>query len=157
LLIGSGDFSAAAVCQDNSITYDTFFASALISARAAGIDAIFGVHDKVDDHAGLEKVCMKMKRSGYIGCAALTPKQIPIINNTFSFSQRELKWINGVLGIDGTQKLGCSLIQPSVQESRQLIGPPHKELANSMKKRHEVETKGSPAKEKEGGVKKNWN
>ena len=154
LLIGSGDFSAAAVCQDGSITYDTFFASGLISARAAGIDAVFGVHDKVDDHAGLERLCIKMKRSGYIGCAALTPKQIPIINNAFSFSQRDLKWINGVLGISGTQKVGCNLIQPSVQESRQLIGPPHKELANSMKQRHEVEAKQTTGKESAGGVKK---
>ena len=84
------DFTAAAVCDNHSHTYDAFFSRCVLAARATGIQAICGIHDKIDDHAGLERFCIKMKKSGYAGAAALTPKQIQIINNAFQYTPREL-------------------------------------------------------------------
>lgn len=140
VIVGSGDFTAAAVCDDHSPTYDAYFSTGVIAAKAAGIEAICGVHDKIDDHAGLEKFCIKMKRCGYVGSVALTPKQILIVNNTFGYTQRELKWVDQVIGDQKDNEI-INLIQPSIQESRQMIGPPHREKANSMRERHETQTR----------------
>lgn len=136
VIVGSGDFTAAAVCDDHSPTYDAFFSQGAIAARAAGIEAVCGVHDKIDDHIGLEKFCRKMKRCGYVGGAALTPKQISIMNNVFEYTPRELKWIDQVLEQGKGDTTNIKLIKPSVQESRQMIGPPHKDKATAMRERH---------------------
>ena len=140
VVVGSADFTAATVCDDHSPTYDAFFSMAAMAAKAAGIEAVCGVHDKIDDHAGLERFCLKMKKSGYVGGLALTPKQIPIINNAFDYTARERKWIDEVLGDKGNSK-NINLIHPSVQESRQMIGPPHKEKATAMRERYETQAK----------------
>ncbi|MCG8621157.1 MAG: aldolase/citrate lyase family protein, partial [Proteobacteria bacterium] len=139
VIVGSGDFTATAVCDDHSPTYDAFFSLAAIAAKAAGIEAVCGVHDKIDDHAGLENFCIKMKRCGYVGGLALTPKQIPIINNVFDYTPRELKWIDQVLEKREGDTNNIKLIKPSVQESRQMIGPPHKDKAKAMRERHETQ------------------
>ncbi len=139
LMTGSGDFTADTLCQDHSITYDTFFASVLIAAKAAGIEAVCGVYDKMDDYSGLEQFCLKMKRSGFIGSIALAPKQVSIINNAFSVSHRDKMWVENVLHKKGSNNKNCNLIQPSVQESRQMVGPPHKKFANSMKLQYEMQ------------------
>ena len=138
VIVGSGDFTATAVCDDHSPTYDAFFSRAVLAAKAAGIEAVCGVHDKIDDHAGLEKFCIKMKSCGYVGGLALTPKQIQIINNAFEYTPREMMWVDKVLGNNGEMK-NIKLIQPSVQESRQMIGPPHKEKATAMKECYETQ------------------
>ena len=139
VIVGSGDFTATAVCDDHSPTYDAFFSHATIAAKAVGIEAVCGVHDKIDDHAGLENFCIKMKRCGYVGGIALTPKQIPIINNVFDYTARELKWIDQVLEQREGDTNNIKLIKPSVQESRQMIGPPHKDKAKAMRERHETQ------------------
>ena len=139
VIVGSGDFTATAVCDDHSPTYDAFFSRAALAAKAAGIEAVWGVHDRIDDHAGLEKFCRKMKRCGYVGGLALTPKQIQIINNAFDYTPRELRWIDDVLGERTGNANNIKLIQPSVQESRQMIGPPHKDKARAMRKRYETQ------------------
>lgn len=139
VIVGSGDFTATTVCDDHSPTYDAFFSLAAIAAKAAGIEAVCGVHDKIDDHAGLENFCIKMKRCGYVGALALTPKQIPIINNVFDYTPRELKWIDQVLEERKGDTSNIKLIKPSVQESRQMIGPPHKDKARAMRERHETQ------------------
>ena len=136
LLVGSGDFTAFTVCDDHSPTYDTFFSNAVLAAKAAGIEAVCGVHDRIDDHVGLESFCIKMKKCGYVGAVALTSKQVHIINDAFNYTQRELNWIDQALEKNGPNAI--KLIQPSVQESRQMIGPPHKEKASFMRQRHEA-------------------
>ena len=137
VIVGSGDFTAGAVCNDHSPTYDAFFSRGVLAAKAAGIEAVCGVHDKIDDHAGLEQFCIKMKRCGYVGAVALTPKQVHIINSAFEYTAREMMWVDEVLGGSRESK-NIKLIQPSVQESRQMIGPPHQDKATAMKERYET-------------------
>ena len=132
VLAASADFTASTACEDHSPTYDAFFGRAVMAAKAAGIEAVCGIHDKLDDYAGLEKFCIKMKRSGFVGAIALTPHQIHIINNAFNRTRREIIWMEQAL------EANIKFIQPSVQESRQLIGPPHKEKASFMRAQHEA-------------------
>ena len=138
LMVGGGEFTGAAACEVHSATYDTFFGRALMAAKAAGIEAICGIHDRIDDHAGMEKFCIKMKKSGYIGVVALTPNQVHIINNAFSKTKRELIWTDQVL--DGEEER-TRLIQSSAQESRQHIGPSHCKKAMFMRDQNEAHVK----------------
>lgn len=129
---GSGDFTAEAVCEDHSTTYQAYFSKCVLAAKCAGILPLWGVHDKIDDHAGFYRVNDKMKASGFAGTAALTPIQIAMANTVYSLSPKEMKWIESVNN-NGT---AIKLIQPSVQESRQMIGPPHRDKARNMLKQY---------------------
>ena len=142
IMAGSGDFTAEAVCEDHSPTYDAYFSKAVLAAKIAGIGALWGVHDKIDDHAGFENFCLKMKRCGFNGVVALTPKQISLANYIFSMSPRESIWINNVLKKDlcGSH---LKVIRPSIQESRQMIGPPHRIKAKNMKNQMECLTQAA--------------
>lgn len=128
IVTGSGDFTAEAVCDDHSPTYDTFFSQAALAAKSTGKIALWGVHDKIDDHIGFEFFCLKMKRCGYQGVIALTPKQITLANQFYSLSHAERDWTDQVLRKSDHLKL----IQRSVQESRQMIGPPHRLKARNI-------------------------
>lgn len=125
---GSGDFTAEGLCEDHSPTYDAYFSKIVLAARSAGIQPLWGVHDKIDDHAGFYDVNNKMKASGFAGTAALTPKQIAMANSVYSLSPKQMQWIQSVQN-NGTL---IKLIRPSVQESRQMIGPPHRDKASNM-------------------------
>lgn len=129
---GSGDFTAEAVCEDHSTTYQAYFSKCVLAAKCAGILPLWGVHDKIDDHSGFYRVNNKMKASGFAGTAALTPNQIAMANTIYSLSPKEIKWIESVKNNGSAIKL----IQPSVQESRQMIGPPHRDKARNMLKQY---------------------
>lgn len=129
---GSGDFTAESLCQDHSATYDAYFSKCVLAAKSAGILPLWGVHDKIDDHAGFYNVNAKMKECGFAGTAALTPKQIAMANAIYSLSPKETKWIQSVQNNGSVIKV----IRPSVQESRQMIGPPHQEKAENMLKQY---------------------
>lgn len=129
---GSGDFTAESLCEDHSATYNAYFSKCVLAARSAGILPLWGVHDKIDDHAGFYNVNSKMKACGFAGTAALTTKQIVMANAIYSLSPKEMKWIESVQNNGTTIKL----IQPSVQQSRQMIGPPHRDKAENMLKQY---------------------
>jgi citrate lyase beta subunit len=128
ILAGSGDLTAEVVCDDHSSTYDAFFSNAVLAAKSNNIIPLCGVHDKIDDHIGFEKFCLKMKRSGFNGTVVLTPKQILMANYIFSLSPKEKEWTDDVL----RREKWLKTIQKSVQESRQMIGPPHRIKAQNM-------------------------
>ena len=132
IIAGSGDFTAGALCDDHSISYDLFFSKALLAAKTAGIAAVCGVHDKIDDYAGFEKYCIKMKQCGYNGSVVLTPKQLQMAQEIFQCTPRERLWVKSVL--DSSKGVeAVKMVQPSIQESRQMIGPPHREKAIKMR------------------------
>lgn len=146
VVVGSGDFMAQQLCDEHSLAYDTLFATVALAARAAGIEAFAGVHDKLDDYRGFEHFCYKLKSSGYTGAVGLTPKQIALANRIFSYSPEELQWAQKVL-----QHSNGSIrtVQRSIQESRQMIGPPHLRRAKAILERSKVmptleKTKSSP-------------
>lgn len=128
VLCGSADFTAEALCDDHSPTYDTFFSQVALAAKSTQKVAVWGVHDKLDDYIGFENVCLKMKKCGYHGATALTPKQIALANQIFSLSPIEKDWTTRVLTNSGK----INTIRKSVQESRQMIGPPHRLKARNI-------------------------
>lgn len=49
IIMGNGDLAARVLCEDHSPTYYSFFSRGVLAAKAAGIEAVGGVHDKIDD------------------------------------------------------------------------------------------------------------
>ena len=136
VICGSADFTAEALCDDHSPTYDAFFTQVALAAKATKKVAVWGVHDKLDDYIGFESNCFKMKRCGYDGVLALTPKQILLANQVYSLSHNEKDWTERVL----KKSTRINTIRKSVQESRQMIGPPHKlKASNILASRVEME------------------
>ena len=132
LIAGSADFMAVSLCEENSPTYFAHCGQVVLAARAANLCPIAGVCDKIDDHVQIEKFYRKMKACGFTGAVTVTPTQIDQANFEFSPSLKEMKWSRSVLAQDG-----LFTIQPSVQESRQMIGPPHREIAMAISRQHE--------------------
>ena len=142
IMMGNGDLAARVLCEDHSPTYYSFFSRGVLAAKAAGIEAVGGVHDKIDDIVGFEKFCNIMKRCGFAGVVTLTPKQLALANRAFSHTSEELQWAQKVMGIGNTHNGQIKTIQRSIQESRQMIGPPHYLKANAILNRSQQSRKG---------------
>ncbi|XP_031573085.1 uncharacterized protein LOC116307084, partial [Actinia tenebrosa] len=125
---GFADFETQAYCEANSATCETFFSQVVLAARAAQILPIAGAWDKLDDHVGADKFYRKMKACGFAGAVALTPSQAILANVAFSCSPKERQWAEDVMASSET----ISVVQPSIQESRQMVGPPHRLIASRI-------------------------
>ena len=136
LLVGSGDLAAVALCDDDSYAFNAFFGTAALAARAAGIEPIWGAYTWLDDHAGFESICRRMRRSGYAGSACLSLAQVAQANSIFAYNPDEVKWAQRVIGTGDSAALGT--VRKSAQESREMIGPPHVAKAKRMLERHNV-------------------
>ena len=136
IIAGNADLAANVLCEDHSPTYDSFYSRVILAAKAAKIEAVGGVHDKIDDITGFEKFCYKMKRCGFGGVVTLTPKQVALANRAFSYTSEELQWAQRVVQVSDVHNGHIKTIQRSIQESRQMIGPPHYQKAIAMLDHH---------------------
>ena len=150
IIAGNADLAANVLCEDHSPTYDSFYSRVVLAAKAAKIEAVGGVHDKIDDITGFEKFCYKMKRCGFGGVVTLTPKQVALANRAFSYTNDELQWAKRVVEVTNVHNGHIKTIQRSIQESRQMIGPPHYQKASAMLERNRQQGKQlSQSKSKE--------
>lgn len=62
-----------------------------IAAHAAGVDALDTVFSDVNDYEGLRKDCETIKTLGFDGKAAINPRQIEIIHEVFTPSEKEIE------------------------------------------------------------------
>jgi citrate lyase subunit beta/citryl-CoA lyase len=68
-----------------------------IDARAAGVEAIDGIWQKLDDVEGLKKDATIAKRLGYSGKSLIHPSQIEAVHAIFAPSENEIKWATKVV------------------------------------------------------------
>ncbi len=69
----------------------------LLAARAAGIAAIDTVYSDVDNEEGLKKEASLIKQLGFDGKSVINPRQIAIINEIYTPSEKEIKKSRAVL------------------------------------------------------------
>lgn len=69
----------------------------LVAARAAGVDAIDGPYLAITDEEGLRHWAEHVHELGYDGKWAIHPRQLPVINQTFTPSDDELERARDVL------------------------------------------------------------
>jgi citrate lyase subunit beta/citryl-CoA lyase len=63
----------------------------LLAARAAGIDAIDTVYSDVNNEEGLRKEVTLIKQLGFDGKSIINPRQIKIVHEVFTPSEKEIK------------------------------------------------------------------
>jgi citrate lyase subunit beta/citryl-CoA lyase len=63
----------------------------VLDSRAAGLQApIDGVFVRLDDEAGLRRICERVHRLGYSGKLLIHPKQIAVANSVFKPNEQEI-------------------------------------------------------------------
>ena len=129
LMAGSADFQADCMCDEYSATYYALLSQVSISAKAAKLVAIAGPCEKLDPISS-EEFYRRMKACGLVGAVTLNPLQTLQANIEFSYSPKEVQWARMV-----HSREGISTLQLSVQESRQIIGPPHHIKATNILQR----------------------
>ena len=67
------------------------------AARAFGLTILDGVHNGLEDEAGLEAVCRQGADFGFDGKTLIHPKQVDICNRVFSPSEDEVSWARAVI------------------------------------------------------------
>lgn len=70
----------------------------VVAARAAGLAApAMSVYPAIDDDEGLAAHCRVGRRLGFFGCAAVHPRQLPVIRAAFTPSEAEVAAARAVL------------------------------------------------------------
>jgi citrate lyase subunit beta/citryl-CoA lyase len=68
-----------------------------VDARAAGVHAIDGIWQKIDDTEGLVRDAALAKRLGYSGKSMIHPSQIEPVHRIFLSSKNEIEWARKVV------------------------------------------------------------
>lgn len=92
LLFGAEDFTASLGVERTTDGEELLFARGQIALAAAAVkaDAIDAVFTDLNDEDGLRRDCRRARNLGFNGKMAIHPKQIGIINETFSPAPAEL-------------------------------------------------------------------
>jgi len=91
LLAGSNDLAAALRLPGEREGLMLALQSIVLAARAAGIAALDGVYNRLDDPEGLEADCRAGRRLGFDGKSLIHPNQIETANRIFAPSEAELE------------------------------------------------------------------
>jgi citrate lyase subunit beta/citryl-CoA lyase len=70
----------------------------LLAARTAGIDAIDTVYSDVNNEEGLRKETALIRQLGFDGKSVINPRQIKIVHEIFTPSDKEIKNALAVIG-----------------------------------------------------------
>ncbi len=68
-----------------------------VDAKAAGVQAIDAIWQKIDDTEGLVRDATAAKRLGYSGKSIIHPSQIEPVHNVFQPSKNEVEWAKKVV------------------------------------------------------------
>lgn len=92
LIAGTNDLAAALRLPDTAERAGLALAlqTIVLAARAAGILALDGVWNRLDDAEGLARVCRDGRSSGFDGKTLIHPDQIDAANRAFGPSEAEL-------------------------------------------------------------------
>ena len=91
LLVGSNDLAATLRLPGGREGLTLALQSIVLAARAAGVVALDGVFNLLNDPAGLEADCEAGRRLGFDGKSLIHPNQIDVANRVFGPSAAELE------------------------------------------------------------------
>lgn len=108
-----------------------FFARNMIvnAARSVGVYPIDTVHIKVHDLEDLEENLKVSKNLGFEGMLVLNPKELPLVHQYFSPSEKEIAWAEEMVRLTAeSTKQGKGV---AVKDNK-FIGPPMLRMANNI-------------------------
>jgi citrate lyase beta subunit len=110
LHFGPGDFAASVSMPQTSIgvmdEWDEAYPGhrfhyamqrIVVAARAAGVRVLDGPVADYGDEEGLRKSCLLARSLGFDGKWCIHPSQIPVVNEAFSPTEKEVEWAQKVL------------------------------------------------------------
>jgi citrate lyase subunit beta/citryl-CoA lyase len=83
--------------EDDATAYSYVRAKVPVDARAAGVEAIDGIWQKIDDLDGLVRDSNSARRLGYSGKSVIHPSQIEPVHSVFRPSSKQIEWAKKVL------------------------------------------------------------
>ncbi|WP_164117574.1 CoA ester lyase [Sphingorhabdus sp. Alg239-R122] len=117
---GAEDLAAALGASTNlgadgtwAFTYKMVRSMCLMAAHASGVEAVETVYVDFRDSEGLRTACLAARSEGFSGRMAIHPAQVPVINEAFTPSEKEVAHAarvvaafadnpgSGVVGLDG--------------------------------------------------------
>jgi len=87
--------------ENDSTGYAYARAKVPVDARAAGVNAIDAIWQKIDDTEGLVRDAMHSKRLGYAGKSVIHPSQIDPVHKVFLPTKSEIEWAKKVVAALG--------------------------------------------------------
>jgi citrate lyase subunit beta/citryl-CoA lyase len=132
LFLGAEDLTADLRCKRTRAGNEVLYARSRLvnAARAAGIEACDTPFAAIDDEDGLIADAELAKSLGYSGKAAISPRQISIINEIFSPSKEDIEYAQSVFrAIESAHAQGKGAVSlngkmidaPIVERARQVL------------------------------------
>lgn len=141
IAIGLEDYAADIGAERTKAGTESLFARCAIinAAKAAGVQALDSVFSDLNDDKGLAASTSEAKALGFDGKGCIHPKQIKIIHNGFSPTEKEIEYAatiitayeDAVKNGSGVISIGSKMIDPPVIKRAQKI----LKVAASSKKR----------------------
>ena len=99
LFLGAEDLTADLQCQRTKEGREIDYARhrIVMAARAAGVDVYDTPFTDVNDDEGIRVDTEKAKSLGFTGKASISPRHVPVINEVFSPSQRDIDYAYEVM------------------------------------------------------------
>ena len=99
LFLGAEDLTADLRCKRTKEGEEIAYARArmVAAARAAGVDVYDTPFTDVNDDEGIRVDTEKAKSLGFTGKASISPRHVPVINEVFSPSQRDIDYAYEVM------------------------------------------------------------
>jgi citrate lyase subunit beta / citryl-CoA lyase len=134
LVFGSADYIADVRCQpgEDRIELLLVLQMLVVSARAAGIDAIDAPCFDLRNSDALFREASQARRLGFDGKSVLHPSQLDIINEVFDVTAAEIAWAEKTIAeLDEAENRGKAL----TTVDGQLIDNPHRITAEKILRR----------------------
>ena len=132
IALGAEDYVADLKTSRSPDGVELFFGRSmvLLAARAAGIDALDTVFSNVNDEEGLRRETALIKQMGFDGKSVINPRQIKIVHEIFSPTEKEIEHAFEVLAaIEEAERNGSGVIslkgkmvdKPIVERARRTL------------------------------------
>ncbi|XP_022908887.1 citramalyl-CoA lyase, mitochondrial-like [Onthophagus taurus] len=109
LIFGSDDFCASIGISRSENASEILYArqKLVVVAKAYGLQAIDMVYIQYKDLEGLKRQSDEGARMGYTGKQVIHPNQVPIVQEAFLPSQKQIEWASAILNaFEEQQKIG---------------------------------------------------
>lgn len=99
IFLGGEDLTADLQCKRTKESAEIEYARArmVVAARAAGVEVYDTPFTDVNDDEGIRIDAEKAKSLGFTGKSAISPRHVPVINEVFSPSQRDIDYAYEVM------------------------------------------------------------